>query len=378
MKKNLKKTSIWQAGTLIVALWVLPACLTTGGTVAPITNHEPNEIAKAGVETGGIEKTVVENGTEIKEIEGLKESEIEIIEEIKEKKEEQEPLGLKTVIEKTTNYSVTEYLRLNPDANNRTALDFTVGGYDIVDISVYGEPNLDRQNVRISADGYISFPFIGRLKVAGLSTSEIESLISRELAERQYLLDAHVSVSVREYNSKRFHVLGSVKSPGVYPLKGKERVLDAISRAGGIDQQAGREAMIVRTNNPDTNEARKIVIRLDLNELLKLGNQVSNLLLDDQDLLFIPKALSFNIIGQVKNPGSYPYIEKEITLVQAISMAGGFTPIAARNRTRIVRTENGQDRIIKIKVDDITEAGKKELDILVLPGDVIVVPESFF
>jgi len=121
-------------------------------------------------------------------------------------------------------------------------------------------------------------------------------------------------------------------------------------------------------------------LHLDQSEVaaLKGGDQVSNLLLHNEDLLFIPKAENFYIIGQVKEPGSYPIMQSEITLVEAISMAGGFTPIAARNRTRIVRVEDGVEKIYEIRVDEITETGKKARDLRVEPGDVIVVPESFF
>ena len=82
--------------------------------------------------------------------------------------------------------------------------------------------------------------------------------------------------------------------------------------------------------------------------------------------------------GQVKQPGSFLYLEKDITLVEAISMAGGFTNIAARNRTRIVRMEDGEEKIIEVKVDAITKSGMKGHDVRILPGDVIIVPESFF
>jgi polysaccharide export outer membrane protein len=80
----------------------------------------------------------------------------------------------------------------------------------------------------------------------------------------------------------------------------------------------------------------------------------------------------------VGSPGQYPYTEKEVTLVEAIGRAGGFTPIAARNRTRIIRQEDGKEKIITVKVDAITEAGMKGQDIQVMPGDVIIVPESYF
>jgi polysaccharide export outer membrane protein len=283
------------------------------------------------------------------------------------------------VIKGTASYTVAEYLSRNPEANNPSSRDFSVGGNDVMNITVYEEPDLTRENIRVSADGYISFPFINRVKVEGLTSSEIEELISTKLAEGQYLLNAHVSVSVQEFNSKQYLVLGSVKNPGSYPLQGNDRVLDAISRSGGIDfEQGGKQAMIVRTENPGTEEEEKIVIQIELGGLLKGGDQRSNLLLADNDLLYIPKAENFYILGQVKNPGSYPYLEKDITLVEAISKAGGFTPIAARNRTRIIRIEDGVEKVIQVKVDVITQAGRKAQDIRIQPGDVIVIPESFF
>ncbi len=353
--KGVKMRNLCSISLIFVCLMSIGSC-TTGGNVVRVT-------------------TVSEG-----KIDGLGEKDLARLAEIKEtKKREREDIGLKSVIKGTPNYTIAEYLALNSDANNQTAQDYRVGGYDVLDITVYEEPDLSREKVRISADGYISFPLIGRMKVDGLTTSDIERLISLELAQGQFILDAHVSVTVSDYKSKQFMVLGSVKEPGTYPLQAKERVLDAISRAGGIDfEQGGKQGMIIRTENSNTDHEKKIVIRIDVPSLLKGGDQLSNLLLADKDLLYIPKAEYFYIIGQVQKPGSYPYLEKEITLVEALSKAGGFTQIAARNRTRIIRVEAGVEKIITIKVDAITEAGKKGQDVRIQPGDVIVVPESFF
>ena len=286
---------------------------------------------------------------------------------------------ISNVIEKTVQFSVSEYLLKYPDSRERTGQDYEVGGYDVLRIIVYEEEDLSRESVRISADGYISFPLIGRLQLDAMTTSEIEKRISERLAEGQYLLDAHVSVMVTGYNSKRFLVLGSVKTSGSYPLQAQERVLDAVSRAGGINfAQAGKRGMIIRTLDPDIPNGQKIIINLDLQGLLKGGDQISNIFLEDKDVLFIPTAEHFYIIGQVKSPGSFLLTKKKITLVEAISMAGGFTPIAARNRTRIIRVEGGIEKIIEVKVDAITGAGKKIQDVLIRPDDIIVVPESFF
>ena len=136
--------------------------------------------------------------------------------------------------------------------------DYRVGGLDVLDITVYEEPDLSRKAVRISTDGYISFPLVGRLKVDNLTISQVEKLIEKTLADGQYLRDAHVSVIVVEYKSRQFMVLGSVKTPGTYPLMAQERVLDAISRAGGIDfEKGGNRGMIIRTENAGTPSGTK-------------------------------------------------------------------------------------------------------------------------
>ena len=341
--------------TVLILISFFSAC-STGGDVVRVTTI-----------TGG-------------RIKGLDEGELAKLEEIKEiRKQNQDNNKIKQVLQNTPNYTVQEYFSAYPDAANQNLHDYRIGGYDVLDIIVYEEKDLTREGVRVSADGYISFPLIGRIEVDGLATSEVEKLISDKLASGQYILDAHVSVTVMEYKSKQFLALGAVKEPGSYPLEAKERVLDAISRAEGIDfDQGGERGMIIRTLNPDTEKEKKIVIRIDLPGLLKTGDQFSNLLLMDKDLLYIPKAEHFYIFGQVKRPGSYLYKEQEITIVEAISMAGGFTPIAARNRTRIIRVEDDVEKIIQVKIDAITEAGQKFYDIKIFPGDVIVVPESFF
>jgi len=322
---------------------------------------------------------------------GLKKEDVAHLDEIKRARVDKDiDNNLKTVIAETEHFSVSQYLMEYPEVRGPAGGDYKVGGYDVLSIVVYEEKDLSRGAVRVSADGFISFPLIGRVKVESLTTSEIEKLISHKLAEEQYLLDPHVSVMVTEYKSKRFLVLGAVKNPGSYSLQAQECVLDAISRAGGIrrtreayweragGEQAGKKGMIIRTENLNTDHARKIVINLDLEGLLKGRDQISNIFMEDKDVLFIPTAEHFYIIGQVIRPGSYSIADKEITLVEAISIAGGFTRIAARNRTRIIRVEGGVEKIIEIKVDAITDAGKKIQDVPIKPGDVIVVPESFF
>lgn len=330
----------------------------------------------AGCAGGDIVHVTAVEGDEIK---GLKERDLAKLEEIKKaKKKEDINSGLSSVIEETPHYTVSQYLKAYPEARSYSD-DYIIGGNDVLGITVYEELDLSREAVRVSGDGYISFPLIGRLKVAGLTTSEMEQFISNRLAREQYLLDAHVSVMVTGYNSRHYLVLGAVKNPGSHPLRARERVLDAISQVEGLEpEKASNRAMIIRTLEPETRKKRRVVIEINLTDLLRRGDQLSNLPLFDKDVLYVPPVEHFYIIGQVKTPGSYGMPGSEITLVEAIGMAGGFTPIASRNKTRIIRMEDGLEKVIEVKVDEITKAGKKIHDVIIKPDDIIVVPESFF
>lgn len=339
---------------------------------------------------GGVDSEVVKVTEVSKDLfAGLKRDDAAKVAEIKKTLIEQPPGDAQVVniLGKTPSFSVPEYLAKYPESK-LLGEDYKIGGYDVLAITVYEEKDLSLEAIRVSADGFISFPLIGRFRVADMATSEVEKLIARKLAEGDYLLDAHVSVMVTKYEGRKFSVLGAVKNPGNYPLQAREKVLDGISRANGLASESDSQgrplageaqtAMIIRTLNPGKADASKIVIHFDLQGLLKGSDQLSNIYLADQDVLYIPKADFFYIIGEVKNPGSYAFTKKDITIVEAISMAGGFTRIAARNKTRIVRLENGAEKVLDVRVDEITKAGKMIQAVPVKPNDLIVVPESFF
>ena len=322
-----------------------------------------------------VKETSVTSG----KLDGLKEEDRAMLDELKKSAGKKEvDAGISTVIEKTPHFTVSEYLARYPEGKGGEA-DYKVGGNDVLNITVYEEKDLSKEAVRVSGKGYISFPLIGRIKVSGLTTTEIEQLIAKKLAEQQYLLNAHVSVMVTDYKSQHFFVLGAVESPGSYPLQARERVLDAISKVEGVEQEkASSRLMLIRTLHRDTDDEQKLVIDINLRDLLNRGDQISNIYLADRDVLYVSPVEHYYIIGQVNTPGSYDMPENGITLVEAIGMAGGFTRIASRNSTRIIRVEDGVEKIIEVKVDAITDAGQKIHDVSIRPGDIIVVPESFF
>jgi hypothetical protein len=98
------------------------------------------------------------------------------------------------------------------------------------------------------------------------------------------------------------------------------------------ETRAGRNGVIIRTENIDAQSEQKIVINIDLTGLMGGSDTVSNIFLEDRDIVYIPPVKYFYIIGEVKKPGAFPYTAGKISLVEAISIAGGFTPIASRNK----------------------------------------------
>lgn len=254
--------------------------------------------------------------------------------------------------------------------------EYTIGGKDVLKLIVYDEPDLSNEGVRVAEDGMISLPLIGDVKVSGLTTYQAERNIEGLLKDG-YLKNPHVSISVIEYRSKKVFVLGAVKTPGSYELRGNATILEMISRGGGVSEGAGKSLMILRSPKKGSGAGPE-TINLNLNKLLKDGDLSLNLEVRDMDTIYIPTADSVFVFGEVVKPGSYKITDKDITLVEAITMAGGFTKIASPTGVKIIRVEGGVEKNIEVNLKEIIKYGDKGKDVILKPNDVIVVPERFF
>jgi len=240
--------------------------------------------------------------------------------------------------------------------------DYLVGSGDVIEISVYDNPDLATV-VRIDTDGGIQFPLIGRVDLAGLTVPQVAKKLETLLADG-YLVSPQVAVFIKEYRSKKVVIMGEVDAPGVYELRGPTTLLELISKAGGVKEDAGDKLTI---NRAATGEEEAQVKQIDLQRLLKLADQAQNVAILDGDNIFVAKAGMFYVTGEVARPDAYK-LEEGTTVLKAVSMAGGFTKIAAKGRIRIIRTVDGNEQYI----EDVS------LQEPVKEDDVIVIPESFF
>ncbi len=240
--------------------------------------------------------------------------------------------------------------------------EFTVGEGDVLDINVYENEDLTT-TVRVSSSSTIRIPLLGEISVKGLTVSQIAAKIE-ELFADGYLVNPQVDVFISEHRSKKAIILGQIKNPGQYELRGKITFLEFISKAGGLTEDAGSTAIIKRTSGTDSGK-NKIVV--DLEKLIKKGETSLNLLIRDNDSIYISKAKTYYVSGEVVKPDSYKF-HPDLTVIKAITEAGGFSKIAARGKVKIIRVVDGQKKVLK----------NVNMDMPILPDDVIVVPESFF
>ena len=242
------------------------------------------------------------------------------------------------------------------------AQEYIVGEGDVLDINVYENEDIST-TVRVSAINTIRVPLLGEISVKGLTVSQVSTKIEQLLADG-YLVNPQVDVFISEHRSKKAIILGQVRNPGQYELRGRITFLEFVSKAGGLTENAGSHATIKRIGAGGKDEAQIII---DLEKLIEQGDASLNIVIRDNDSIYISEAKTYYVSGEVNKPASYKY-EKDLTVIKAITTAGGFSKIAARNKVQIIRVEHGE-KVIYQNVN---------MDEPVLPDDVIVVPESFF
>ena len=257
--------------------------------------------------------------------------------------------------------------------------DYIVGPQDVVAIAVWDQEDLAGK-FAVEADGTFTFPLIGRVKAGGLTLRDLEAELKRRLADG-FFTNPQVTVAVEQYRSQRVFVVGEVRTPGMYSLTGDMSLIEVLARAGSTLPSAGDQAVIVRpavganvsgpvlpdvaTNGSQNSEAQAEVTRVDIRDLQK-GVLAQNVRMRDGDTVFVPRAATVFVFGQVKNPGEYA-VKNEATVLQALSLAGGVTDRGSIGRIKIVRLVDGKKKEVGAKLNDV-----------VLPGDTIIVQERFF
>ena len=217
---------------------------------------------------------------------------------------------------------------------------------------------------------------IGRVVAAGRTVGELEEALRARLLDG-YFRNPRVTVAVAEYRSQQVFVMGEISNPGAYPLAAETSLIEILALAGSLTPQASGIAVIVRAGDgaggPSSDNGGREpspaggsdTVRVNLRDL-EGGDLSRNIKLRDGDTVFIPRAEVVYVVGEVRDPGSYR-IQEGMTVLQALSLAGGSTEFAALKRITIRRLVDGEQIEVRVRLEDPVQ-----------PDDTINVPVKFF
>lgn len=260
--------------------------------------------------------------------------------------------------------------------------EYVVGPSDVLSITFWKGTQPETAPILVRPNGKISFSFLEDLPVVGLTPTQIDNLITEKLSE--YVKNPRIDVVVKEYNSKKISLFGAINrlatgisGPGIYPVTGKLTMLDLILIAGGHSEQADLTKV-------ELTRKGKIYI-LNLYSALFQGEAAQNIIIEAGDKIVIPDLPQYLesklperrvfILGEVRSPGLYRF-KKDITVIEAISMASGITIHAVEEDTKILRGDEKKRVVLASNIRKFLRESDVSQNIEIEDGDVIFVPKS--
>ena len=275
-----------------------------------------------------------------------------------------------------------------PDsAINVEYADVKIAPGDVISIATYGAPELTTnaqtsagtiftpapeaiQGMKIGARGEVSLPYVGTVKLAGMTPAEASAYLKKALMDGGFMTDPQVTVQFVESPTRAITVIGEVLRPAPVPAFGELRLLDVISACGGFTPFASHTVTVRRRGLPDA-----ITVELGTDPRT---TDVSDIPLLPGDTVIVPKTGNIFVLGQVKTQSAIPLNSNlPITVLRAIAIAGGVNYGAALSKARIIRTTSDNQHV-EIMLDLKKIMYGKQQDVALLSDDVLFVPSNAF
>lgn len=256
-----------------------------------------------------------------------------------------------------------------PDAGR-----FQLGPGDLISFSVYGHQDLTLE-VRIPRDGSVTFPLIGTVKdVAGTTIEQLQRKL-KALYEDGFLIEANVTVTVKEIEPRRAYIMGAVSEPGYVELSPYTPLtsMQAIGQVGGFSPDANRALAKVVRDDP-AKPGTKLAIPIPAVD--QADDLREDVILRSGDLVLVPRLDRVYVVGAITRPGAQNLPSGEpLTVSKVIALAGGFDKFARQSDVQLLRGSGGT-LTVDVRAILVGEAGIK--DPVLEPGDTVSVPESRF
>ena len=265
--------------------------------------------------------------------------------------------------------------------------DVEIAPGDVISIATYGVPELTTtgqtstgtiygpvsgaiQGIKVGATGYVVLPYLGTVKLGGLTISAAAAYLKKALKDGGYLTDPQVAVGFVDSPTRAITVLGEVMKPAPVPAQGQIRLLDAISACGGFTPLASHTITVKRKGSADP-------ITVELGADPSAAGTI-NIPLLPGDTVLVSKVGSVFVLGQVKTPSAIPLAyNSPITVLRALAIAGGVNYGAGLSKARIIRT-NADNQHVEILLDLKKIMFDKQQDVALRSDDVLFIPSNAF
>ena len=246
--------------------------------------------------------------------------------------------------------------------------DYLIQKEDVLRISILGEPEMASEQV-VDPKGSINMSLLGSVYAEGLTRKQLTDKLAAGLSK--YFVEPKIQVTLAQFRRPKVYVVGRVNRPGLYEFRQGDRVMEAIAQAGSFPETAYLEGATL------THRDSKESIPLNLRKLFYEGDMSQNAVLQDGDTIYMPEDVTnrYFVLGEVYRPGKYELKEK-LSVIDAISMAGGVTERGNARTTYIIRGDPKSPQRIKVDVTKFLKSADLTQNVALLPGDVIYVPGS--
>ena len=265
--------------------------------------------------------------------------------------------------------------------------DYLIGSGDLLGVDVFDVPELSR-DVRVNETGFISLPLMpSKIKAGGLTPYQLQDKLAELLQTNGLVSTPQVSVSLKEQHSQPITVIGAVRTPMVIQALRKTTLLQALSQAGGIAEDAGSTVIVTRispepANSPDAADAPPQVpsqtFTINMADLLESGDSRFDIPLVGGDVVTVPRAGIIYVVGAVLRPGAF-LLQNDLdhmTMLKMLSLAGGTTNTAKAKKTVILRKNPDTGQRDQVPVDLSKIMHLKSQDIQLEANDILFVPDS--
>ena len=247
---------------------------------------------------------------------------------------------------------------------------YRVGVGDLVEIKTFQQEEVSGEFL-VEETGAISFPLLGPVPVAGRTAGEIADLLET-LLEKDFYVDVQLKVEVKGFFSQPVTLLGEVQNPGTYYLEGRTTLTKLLAEAGGLKPTAGPVVELRRSAADGETDGPAVMVFSTA--MILTGEEGRDVVLEAGDVLSVSAKRLYFVTGEVARPGRYE-ISRGMTLMQAISQAGGLAKFASQ-AIELHREVDGEKQILSF---DLSHIRKGRIgDPAILPGDVIIVKRRFF